>query len=66
MAMVERMAAFCHHIDRLPLLVKSTPGFLVNRLLMPYLLEAILFPQAVLVGEYQPFLALLAVLNPVR
>ncbi|MBF0609617.1 MAG: crotonase [Magnetococcales bacterium] len=43
--LVERMAAFCHHIDRLPLPVKSAPGFLVNRLLMPYLLEAILLAQ---------------------
>jgi 3-hydroxyacyl-CoA dehydrogenase/enoyl-CoA hydratase/3-hydroxybutyryl-CoA epimerase len=28
-------------IDRLPLPVKSSPGFLVNRVLMPYLLEAV-------------------------
>jgi len=28
-------------IDRLPLDVKSSPGFLVNRILMPYLLEAV-------------------------
>lgn len=27
-------------IDKIPLLVKSAPGFLVNRLLMPYLLES--------------------------
>ncbi len=34
-------AAFTRHIDRLPLPVKSSPGFLVNRVLMPYLLEAV-------------------------
>lgn len=35
-------------LDRLPLPVKSAPGFLVNRILMPYLLEAItLFDEGV-------------------
>ncbi len=34
-------AAFARQIDRLPLPVKSSPGFLVNRILMPYLLEAV-------------------------
>jgi len=38
---VERALAFCRRIDRLPLPVKSSPGFLVNRVLMPYLLEAV-------------------------
>jgi 3-hydroxyacyl-CoA dehydrogenase/enoyl-CoA hydratase/3-hydroxybutyryl-CoA epimerase len=33
--------AFTRQIDRLPLPVTSTPGFLVNRILMPYLLEAV-------------------------
>jgi 3-hydroxyacyl-CoA dehydrogenase/enoyl-CoA hydratase/3-hydroxybutyryl-CoA epimerase len=33
--------AFTRQIDRLPLPVSSTPGFLVNRTLMPYLLEAV-------------------------
>jgi len=32
--------AFCKAIDKLPVPVKGTPGFLVNRILMPYLLEA--------------------------
>lgn len=32
---------FTRQIDRLPLPVTSTPGFLVNRILMPYLLEAV-------------------------
>jgi len=36
-----RAAAFARHIDRLPLPVKSSPGFLVNRVLLPYLLEAV-------------------------
>ena len=35
-------AAFTRHINRLPLPVKSSPGFLVNRVLMPYLAEAVL------------------------
>ncbi|MGB5180253.1 MAG: 3-hydroxyacyl-CoA dehydrogenase NAD-binding domain-containing protein [Gammaproteobacteria bacterium] len=33
---------FTRQIDRLPLPVTSTPGFLVNRILMPYLMEAVL------------------------
>jgi len=33
-------AAFCTAIDKLPLPVKSAPGFLVNRVLTPYMLEA--------------------------
>jgi 3-hydroxyacyl-CoA dehydrogenase/enoyl-CoA hydratase/3-hydroxybutyryl-CoA epimerase len=38
---VKRALAFCKAIDKLPVPVKSSPGFLVNRILMPYLLEAI-------------------------
>ena len=34
-------AAFAKQIGKLPLPVKSKPGFLVNRILMPYLLEAV-------------------------
>ncbi|NOZ53079.1 MAG: crotonase [Gammaproteobacteria bacterium] len=37
-----KAAAFTRHINRLPLAVKSLPGFLVNRALMPYILEAVL------------------------
>ena len=37
----QQAAAFVRHIDRLPLPVKSSPGFLVNRVLMPYLIEAV-------------------------
>jgi 3-hydroxyacyl-CoA dehydrogenase/enoyl-CoA hydratase/3-hydroxybutyryl-CoA epimerase len=33
--------AFVRKIDKLPLPVKSKPGFLVNRVLMPYLMEAV-------------------------
>jgi 3-hydroxyacyl-CoA dehydrogenase/enoyl-CoA hydratase/3-hydroxybutyryl-CoA epimerase len=36
---VARAIAFVRKIDRLPLPVKSSPGFLVNRVLMPYLME---------------------------
>lgn len=40
--------AFVKQIDRSPLPVTSTPGFLVNRILMPYLLESIkLFEEGV-------------------
>lgn len=36
----ERLAAFCGAISRLPALVRASPGFLVNRALTPYLMEA--------------------------
>lgn len=39
-SVVEKATAFARKIDRLPLPVKSSPGFLVNRILMPYLMEA--------------------------
>jgi len=38
--LVPRAAAFARLIDKLPLPVKSSPGFLVNRLLAPYLMAA--------------------------
>ena len=38
---MKKSQAFGRQIDKLPLPVKSTPGFLVNRILMPYLLEAV-------------------------
>ncbi|MBD3620087.1 MAG: enoyl-CoA hydratase/isomerase family protein [Chromatiales bacterium] len=41
-ATMARAQAFARHIDKLPLPVKSSPGFLVNRVLMPYLLEAVI------------------------
>jgi 3-hydroxyacyl-CoA dehydrogenase/enoyl-CoA hydratase/3-hydroxybutyryl-CoA epimerase len=37
---LEKAITFVRKIDRLPLPVKSSPGFLVNRILMPYLLES--------------------------
>ena len=37
---LKRALAFAKAIDKLPVPVKSSPGFLVNRILMPYLLEA--------------------------
>ncbi|MDD9886537.1 MAG: 3-hydroxyacyl-CoA dehydrogenase NAD-binding domain-containing protein [Gammaproteobacteria bacterium] len=37
---LDAAAAFARSIDRLPLPVRSSPGFLVNRVLMPYLAEA--------------------------
>ncbi len=39
-AVEKRALAFCKAIDKLPVPVKGTPGFLVNRILMPYMLEA--------------------------
>ena len=39
-ALVPQAAAFVRQIDKLPLPVKSAPGFLVNRLLAPYLMAA--------------------------
>jgi 3-hydroxyacyl-CoA dehydrogenase/enoyl-CoA hydratase/3-hydroxybutyryl-CoA epimerase len=39
---VDNAITFVRQIDRLPLPVKSYPGFLVNRVLMPYLMEAML------------------------
>ncbi|MCP5248626.1 MAG: enoyl-CoA hydratase/isomerase family protein [Candidatus Accumulibacter sp.] len=38
--MLQRAMAFVKQIDRLPLPVKSAPGFLVNAVLGPYMLEA--------------------------
>jgi 3-hydroxyacyl-CoA dehydrogenase/enoyl-CoA hydratase/3-hydroxybutyryl-CoA epimerase len=37
-----KATAFTRLLDRLPLPVTSTPGFLINRILMPYLLEAVI------------------------
>ena len=46
---VQKALAFGRSISKLPLAVKSSPGFLVNRILMPYLLEAV-----TMVGEGVP------------
>ena len=37
---IKKALSFVRRIDRLPLPVKSSPGFLVNRMLMPYLMES--------------------------
>ncbi|SEK75011.1 3-hydroxyacyl-CoA dehydrogenase / enoyl-CoA hydratase / 3-hydroxybutyryl-CoA epimerase [Pseudoxanthomonas sp. GM95] len=36
----QRLAAFCKALDKFPVPVAGTPGFLVNRVLFPYMLEA--------------------------
>ena len=38
--LIPSAAAFTRQIDKLPLPVKSAPGFLVNRILAPYLMQA--------------------------
>lgn len=43
--MLERGASFVRQISRMPLPVKSAPGFLVNRALTPYMLEAMVMYQ---------------------
>ncbi len=50
---IKRAKAFSGQIDKLPLPVKSSPGFLVNRILTPYLMEAVL-----LEGEGVPVAAI--------
>src|SRR4030095_8988715 len=37
---IQKAIAFTRKIDKLPLPCKSSPGFLVNRVLVPYLYEA--------------------------
>ncbi|MDZ5696843.1 3-hydroxyacyl-CoA dehydrogenase NAD-binding domain-containing protein [Chelativorans sp. M5D2P16] len=45
---LQRANAFCGDISRLPASVKSAPGFLVNRALTPYLVEAfVIFDEGV-------------------
>lgn len=39
-SVVTQAMAFVKQIKKLPLMVKSRPGFLVNRILMPYLMES--------------------------
>ena len=40
-SIIEKAVSFTLHIGKLPLTVKSSPGFLVNRILVPYLIEAV-------------------------
>lgn len=42
---VKNALSFVRAIDRYPLPVKSSPGFLVNRILMPYLMESMVLLQ---------------------
>ncbi|MBV53363.1 MAG: crotonase [Coxiellaceae bacterium] len=39
-ALIQQAAAFANSIKRSPIVVSSRPGFLVNRVLIPYLMEA--------------------------
>ena len=45
-ALLKQARAFVGAIDRLPLPVKSSPGFVVNRALTPYMLEAMVMLDA--------------------
>jgi 3-hydroxyacyl-CoA dehydrogenase/enoyl-CoA hydratase/3-hydroxybutyryl-CoA epimerase len=42
---IDKATAFVRKLDKLPLPVKSSPGFLVNRILMPYLMESMMMLQ---------------------
>ena len=48
---IDKALAFVGHINKLPLPVSSTPGFLVNRVLMPYLLESVLILESGVMPE---------------
>ncbi|MEA5445281.1 3-hydroxyacyl-CoA dehydrogenase NAD-binding domain-containing protein [Gammaproteobacteria bacterium AB-CW1] len=39
---IRKALAYTRHVNRLPVPCKSAPGFLVNRILMPYMMEAVL------------------------
>jgi len=43
--LLQRATAFARRLDKLPVPCKSSPGFLVNRVLMPYLHEAMFAAQ---------------------
>jgi len=40
-AVCERASAFCLQIDKTPVMIQDLPGYVVNRLLVPYMLHAI-------------------------
>ena len=48
---IDRAVKFTQKIGKLPLPVKSSPGFLVNRILLPYLIEAITIRQEGVAAE---------------
>jgi 3-hydroxyacyl-CoA dehydrogenase/enoyl-CoA hydratase/3-hydroxybutyryl-CoA epimerase len=50
-AVMQAGQAFAKQIDKLPLPCKSAPGFLVNRVLSPYLMEAMLMLDEGIPGE---------------
>lgn len=50
-ASLARARAFAGSINRLPVPVRSAPGFLVNRVLTPYLLEAIMMREEGIAAE---------------
>jgi 3-hydroxyacyl-CoA dehydrogenase/enoyl-CoA hydratase/3-hydroxybutyryl-CoA epimerase len=41
LSLVPKALSFVRQLERLPMPVKSTPGFLVNRIILPYLLESL-------------------------
>ncbi len=43
--LLKQAQSFGSQINKLPLMVKSSPGFLINRILMPYILEAVTLVQ---------------------
>ena len=50
-SIVDDACAFVNQIAKLPLPVKSSPGFLVNRVLMPYLMECVQLLEEGYAGE---------------
>ncbi len=49
---IERALKFVQKIGKLPVLVQDSPGFLVNRILLPYMIEAgLLFEEGVHIEE---------------
>src|SRR5215472_3830355 len=51
-AVAKKAAAFVRQIDKLPLPVKDSPGFLVNRVLGPYIDQALRMVDEGLAGEH--------------